>query len=142
MGHTYALNYLHCIFSTKERRPLIADRRALYGYLDGIARGEGFKLMEAGGTADHVHVLVELPATYRLADAMKKLKGGSSKWIGEQFAWQQGYGAFSVAPSQLGVVREYIRNQEAHHRKRDFEAEFLALLRACGVDYDPQYVVG
>lgn len=144
MGHTYALNYMHCVFSTKERQPLIAGelRRGLYGYLDGIAKGEGFDLIEAGGTIDHVHVLIQLPAAYRLADAMQKLKGGSSKWMGSQFAWQQGYGAFSVSPSKLTVVTEYIRNQEVHHRRRDFEAEFLALLRQCGVEYDARYVLG
>lgn len=142
IGHTYALNYIHCIFSTKERQPLIADRRGLFGYLDGIAKGEGFALIEAGGTADHVHLLIELPATHRLAEALQKLKGASSKWMGAQFVWQQGYGAFSVSPSQVPVVREYIRNQEAHHQKRSFEAEFLALLRQCGVQYDERYVMG
>ena len=144
MGHTYASNFIHCIFSTKERRPLIApDRRScLYAYFGGIAKGEGFSLIEAGGAADHVHLLFLLPAKVPLSQAVQKLKGGSSRWMGPEFGWQQGYGAFSVSPSQVPVVRRYIRNQQMHHRRRDFEQEFLALLRHCGVEYDARHVFG
>jgi len=144
MGHTYTKILIHCIFSTKERRPLIPPERrsALCAYLGAIAQGEGFRLLEAGGTADHLHLLLQLPAQLPLAQAIQKLKGGSSRWMGPDFAWQQGYGALSVSPSQLPVVRRYIRNQEVHHRKRDFEHEFLALLRQSGVEYDQRYVLG
>ena len=144
MGHTYAKILIHCIFSTKERRPLISpDRRnALFAYLRAIAQGEGFRIIEAGGTADHLHLLLQLPAQCPLAQAIQKLKGGSSRWMGLDFAWQQGYGAFSVSPSQLAVVRRYIRNQEAHHRKRNFEQEFLTLLRHSGLEYDQRYALG
>jgi REP element-mobilizing transposase RayT len=144
MGHTYASNYIHCIFSTKERKPLIAPERlpGLCDYFGGIAKGEGFTLIEAGGITDHVHLLFLLPAKYPLAEAVQKLKGGSSRWMGPEFAWQEGYGAFSVSPSQVRVVRQYIRNQEAHHQKRNFEEEFLTLLRHCGVEYDARYVFG
>ncbi|MGC2639749.1 MAG: transposase [Acidobacteriaceae bacterium] len=144
MGHTYATNFIHCIFSTKDRRPLTApDRRpALFNYFGGIAKGEGFSLIDAGGAADHVHLLILLPAKVSLAEAVQKLKGGSSRWMCPEFAWQQGYGAFSVSPSQVPIVRRYIRNQELHHRKRDFAQEFLALLRHCGVEFDERYALG
>ncbi|MFC5865570.1 IS200/IS605 family transposase [Acidicapsa dinghuensis] len=144
MAHTYASVYIHCVFSTKERRPLIpANRTAeLYAYLGGIARGEGLTLIAAGGTANHIHLLLVLPATCSLAHAVQKLKGSSSRWMGSGFSWQEGYGAFSVSPSQLEVVKHYIQNQEEHHRKRDFEQEFIALLRGCGIEYDEQFVFG
>jgi REP element-mobilizing transposase RayT len=144
MAHTYACNFIHCVFSTKERRSLIPAARAaeLYAYLGGIARGEGFSLIAAGGTANHVHLLFDLPAPSPLAHAVQKLKGSSSHWMGKGFSWQEGYGAFSVSPSQIEVVKEYIQNQEEHHRKRDFEQEFVALLRNCGIVYDERYVFG
>lgn len=102
MGHTYAINLIHCIFSTKNREDLIPPDRmpTLFSYFGGIAKGEGFKLITAGGTANHLHLLIELPPSYPLANAMQKLKGSSSHWIGPGFAWQEGYGAFSVSPSQ------------------------------------------
>jgi putative transposase len=144
MAHTYASVFIHCVFSTKERKPLIpADRtESLYAYFAGIARGEGFDLVAAGGTSNHVHLLLILPATHPLAEAVKKLKGSSSRWMGPEFAWQEGYGAFSVSPSQVPAVKEYIRNQAEHHRKRSFEEEFVALLKNCGIEYDSRYVLG
>jgi putative transposase len=144
MAHTYASNFIHCIFSTKDRRPTLpADRMLeLYAYLGGIARNEGFTLIAAGGTANHVHLLFVLPATSCLATAVQKLKGSSSRWMGSGFSWQEGYGAFSVSPSQVPVVKRYIRNQEEHHRKHHFEEEFTTLLRKCGIEYDERYVFG
>lgn len=144
MAHTYASNFIHCIFSTKQRKPALPfDRKAdLFSYLGGIARSEGFILIAAGGTANHVHLLIVLPATACLATAVQKLKGSSSRWLGKGFAWQEGYGAFSVSPSQVAAVKEYIANQEIHHRKRSFEEEFTEMLRKCGVDYDPRFVFG
>lgn len=144
MAHTYANNFIHCVFSTKDRRSLIPSDRAaeLYAYLGGIARGEGLSLIAAGGTANHVHLLFVLPASFSLAQAVQKLKGSSSRWMGHGFSWQEGYGAFSVSPSQVPVVKRYIQNQEEHHRKRNFEEEFVALLRNCGIAYDERYVFG
>ncbi|MGH9590362.1 MAG: IS200/IS605 family transposase [Terracidiphilus sp.] len=144
MAHTYANNFIHCVFSTKERRSLIPAARAaeLYAYLDGIARGEGFSLIAAGGTANHVHLLFVLPASFSLAQAVQKLKGSSSRWMGRGFSWQEGYGAFSVSASQVPVVKRYIQSQEEHHRKRNFEEEFVFLLRNCGIAYDERYVFG
>jgi REP element-mobilizing transposase RayT len=144
MAHTYTSNLVHCVFSTKERRPLVPAGRLgeLHAYFHGIAKGEGFPLLGAGGTANHAHLLFALPASIALAQAVQKLKGGSSRWLGRGFGWQEGYGAFSVSPSQVPKVKAYIRNQREHHRKRSFEDEFIALLRKCGIPYDPRYVFG
>jgi REP element-mobilizing transposase RayT len=144
MAHTYAANFIHCIFSTKERRPLIPPDRmsGLYSYFDGIAQGEGFCLISAGGTANHVHLLITLPPKVPLATAVQKLKGSSSRWMGPDFSWQEGYGAFSVSPSQVPVVKRYIQNQVIHHRKQPFEEEFTTFLRNCGIEYDERYVYG
>jgi putative transposase len=144
MAHTYASNFIHCIFSTKDRTPAIASERMaeLFAYLAGVAKGEGFTLVAAGGTRDHVHLLFILPATHSLAQAVQKLKGSSSRWMGRGFAWQEGYGAFSVSSSQVPVVKRYIRDQERHHAKRSFEEEFTAILRSCGIEYDARYVFG
>jgi REP element-mobilizing transposase RayT len=144
MAHTYASNFVHCIFSTKDRRTLIPAARAaeLYAYLGGIARGVGFSLIAAGGTENHIHLLFVLPASISLACAVQKLKGSFSRWMGKGFSWQEGYGAFSVSPSQIEVIKGYIHNQQEHHRKRNFEQEFVTLLRNCGIVYDERYVFG
>jgi putative transposase len=144
MAHTYANNLIHCVFSTKERCPLIPVDLAkeLFAYMGGIACSEGFTLLAAGGTTNHVHLLFVLPASYPLANAVQKLKGSSSRWMGHRFSWQEGYGAFSVSSSQVPAVKKYIDNQEAHHRKRNFEQEFLELLRRSGIEYDEHYVFG
>jgi REP element-mobilizing transposase RayT len=144
MAHTYSNIFVHCIFSTKDRGAVIpkAHSAELFAYLGGIARGEGFSLIAAGGTSNHIHLLFVLPASSSLAHAVQKLKGSSSRWMGPGFSWQEGYGAFSVSASQVSVVRRYIETQEAHHRKRSFEEEFVTLLRSCGIEYDEKYVFG
>jgi putative transposase len=98
-----------------------------------------------GGTENHAHILFHLSPKLALAKAVQLLKGNSSKWIGEQgikFAWQEGYGAFSVSSSNLDRVAQYIRNQEAHHHKFNFEEEFRALPKKHGVEYEPKYMLG
>ena len=144
MAHTYASNFIHCIFSTKDRRSLIPAARTaeLYAYLGGIAHGEGFLLIAAGGTSNHIHLLFVLPAPCSLAHAVQKLKGSSSRWMGRGFSWQEGYGAFGVSPSQVPAVKKCLQSQEEHHRTRNFEQEFVALLRSCGIEYDERYVFG
>jgi putative transposase len=144
MAHTYSSNFIHCIFSTKDRKPLIPAQRMsdLFAYLGGIARGEGFSLIAAGGTANHLHLLITLTPKLALATAVQKLKGSSSRWMGPEFCWQEGYGAFSVSASQVPAVRRYIQGQEMHHRKQPFEEEFTTLLRSCGIAYDGRYVFG
>jgi REP element-mobilizing transposase RayT len=144
MGHTYTGNYIHCIFSTRQRKPTIPVTRIpdLCAYFGGIARKERLQLLAAGGIEDHMHLLFLLPASRSLAQVVQKFKGGTSVWLGPQFSWQDGYGAFSVSPSQVPVVKAYILNQEEHHRTRSFEDEFISLLKNCGIQYDPKYVFG
>ena len=112
MSHTYVFALYHCVFSTKERRGLIPPARQpdVWSYLGGIARRNGFKLLAAGGTDNHVHLLISLPATLPLAKAVQLLKGGSSKWMndsGASFGWQEGYAAFSVGISQVNATVAY-----------------------------------
>jgi REP element-mobilizing transposase RayT len=147
MPHTYSQNYLHVVFSTKERRKLITKdfQPKLWSYMAGIGRNNGFLVLANGGMEDHTHLLIQLPATLALAKAVQLLKGGSSKWVGDhgrEFSWQEGYGAFSVSKSKVSTVAKYIANQEAHHRKITFEDEFIALLEKHGIEYDPKYVFG
>lgn len=144
MAHSYTSNFIHCIFSTKERRPALPAERLpkLFAYFDGIAKGEDLQLIAAGGTANHVHLLFALPAKTPLAVAVQKLKGSSSRWMEPSFSWQEGYGAFSVSSSQIPAVKQYIRNQEQHHLKQSFEEEFISMLRHCGIDFDPKFVFG
>ena len=145
---SYISSYHHCVFSTKERRPLMtpALRERLWPFLGGIARQNGMKAIEIGGVADHVHLLLSLPATMAIAKAMQLIKGGSSKWVHETFpeqrlfAWQEKYGAFTVSASRVDSVVQYIQKQEAHHRKQTFQEEFLALLKKHRVEYDERYL--
>ena len=116
---SYISSYFHCVFSTKERRRLIAPelRDRLWPFLGGIARQNKMKAIEIGGVKDHVHILLSLPSTMAISKALQLMKGGSSKWIHEtfpehrMFAWQEEYGAFSVSVSQLDKTIEYIRGQ-------------------------------
>jgi len=140
MPQTYAANFIHCVFSTKGRRDAIPPElhERLWAYLQGIARNLGFELLAAGGPANHIHLLIALPPKLPLAEAIQKLKANSSRWLGEHeiaFEWQKGYGAFSVSPSLLNTAQAYIRHQAEHHQKRNFEEEFLTLLRKSGVSY-------
>ena len=145
---SYVCTYAHCVFSTKERRPDITPelRQRLWPYLGGIARENGITPVNIGGVADHVHLLLSLPATMPIAKAMQLIKGGSSKWVHETFpdqrafAWQEKYGAFSVSVSQVDKIVRYIENQEAHHRKMTFQEEFVALLKKHGLAYDERYL--
>jgi putative transposase len=147
MAHSYPNVLIHCVFSTKERQDVIPSELMdkLWRYLAGIGTNHHMQILEAGGTANHVHLLLVLPSDMPLSKAVQVLKANSSRWMGEHglnFEWQQGYGAFSVSASNAASVREYIAKQTEHHRKRSFEEEFVALLRKCGVDYDPKFVFG
>jgi len=147
MPHTYCTNLVHCVFSTKERADLIAEdvQEQLYAYLFGIAKNLEFEILALGGTANHVHILLGLSPKQSLSSVLRDLKANSSRWMRQsnpKFAWQEGFGAFSVSPSQAPVVKHYIRSQAEHHKKRNFEEEFLLLLKKSGVDYDPRYVFG
>lgn len=147
MAHTYPNILVHCVFSTKERRNIIPDelRENLFRYFVGIGTGHDIPVLSAGGTANHAHLLIALPATMPLAKAVQVLKANSSRWLGEHgfdFAWQEGYGAFSVSASNIAAVKNYIEHQAEHHAERSFEDEFVSRLRKSGVKYDPQFVFG
>jgi putative transposase len=150
MAHSYISSLYHCIFSTKGRRKIINSdlQERLWPYLGGIARENKMKALAVGGVEDHVHLLLSLPATVDLAHAMQLIKGGSSKWIHDTFpeyrtfAWQEGYGAFSIGISQVDKTVAYIQKQMDHHRKKTFEEEFLSFLKKHGMEYDLRYIWG
>jgi REP-associated tyrosine transposase len=147
MSHTYSAQFTHVVFSTKDRRDLVPAgiQSRLIAYVGGILRTLGLDSVAIGGTANHLHILMTIPPTVRLAEAVQKLKANSSRWMGEQgigFEWQKGYGAFSVSPSMLPTVKAYVENQEEHHRARSFEDEFLTLLRKSGVRFEERDVLG
>ena len=141
--HTLACNLVHCVFSTKDRAELIPDPERLRQYLNGMARAKPIPLLAAGGTRNHVHLLLALPPAMPLAKAVQELKGNSSRWLNESirgFAWQRGYGAFGVSESRRESVIAYIAGQEEHHRRWTFEQEFLTLLRKSKIEFDRRFV--
>lgn len=147
MASTFLSLHYHIVFSTKERRPFIAPawRTQLHDYLGGTVNGLGGFSQRVGGVADHVHLLAGLKATHCLADFMRELKKATSVWAREnhepEFAWQDGYAAFTVSASKRAVVRQYIENQEAHHAKRDFVSELKELLEKHEVEYNERYLL-
>ena len=118
----------------------------MHGYVATICRDQGADLVQVGGVADHVHILTTLPRTLSQAQLVEHIKKTSSKWIKtvapryHRFRWQRGYGAFSVSPSQLKSVLQYIDKQQQHHRTRIFQEEYHELLRKHGIDFDERYV--
>ena len=120
MSHTYSHNLIHCVFSTKDRRDTIRDPEALWHYVAALAYAKNVHVIAAGGTANHLHLLILLPQAIPPPTAMQELKANSSRWLREtakEFQWQEGYGAFSVSQSQRETVTAYIGNQAEHHRK-------------------------
>jgi REP element-mobilizing transposase RayT len=135
------------VFSTKNRSPDVQEswRDRLHGYLGGILRGIEVVPEEIGGTSDHVHLLIGLRAIHCLAEVLRVLKATSSSWVHREighrmFAWQDGYGAFTVGSSDVERVRSYIRNQAEHHRCRTFQEEYLELLRENFVEFDERFL--
>ena len=148
MANTYTALYYHVIFSTKRRqRWLTTDiEQRVWSYLGGIARDSKMTALQVGGIEDHIHILLSAPPTIAPSKAAQWIKGGSSKWIHETFpnmrafAWQDGYGAFTVSKSAVPDVIRYIQNQLEHHRTRTFQEEYLMLLERHGVEYDVRYL--
>ena len=147
MSSTYLSLHYHLVFSTKGRQPLIdlAWRARLHEYLGGTIAGLGGFSQGVGGVVDHVHLLVGLKATHCLADVLRELKKASSVWVHEEigergFAWQEGYAAFTVSATARAAVREYVANQEEHHRKKTYREELIEMLERAGVEYDPKYL--
>ena len=139
---------LHIIFSTKNREPWLDYDMQLrmHAYLATICRDLRTEFVRVGGVADHVHIVTTLPRTLSQAELIEQIKKISSKWIKtidtryRGFLWQRGYGAFSVSPSQLDAVLQYVETQQEHHRTRTFQEEFRDLLRRHGVNFDERYV--
>ena len=139
---------IHLIFSTKDRSPCLSPSigPSLHAYLATVARNAGCECPRVGGVADHVHLAVQLSRTITIAALVEELKTTSSKWIKTQapelaaFAWQRGYGVFSVRPGELGKLVAYIDNQVEHHKKQSFQDEYRMFLKKYGVEYDERYV--
>jgi len=149
MPQSLAKILVHAVFSTKERRPFLRDaalRDELHRYLGGILTNLGCQPVIVGGVEDHVHLLCALSKTHSVAEMVKEVKRGSSVWLKTKgpelsdFAWQNGYGVFSIGFSQIETVRSYIAGQEEHHRKVSFQDEYRELLRRYEVEFDERYV--
>ncbi|HTI73190.1 MAG TPA: IS200/IS605 family transposase [Candidatus Limnocylindria bacterium] len=147
MPSAYLSLHYHLVFSTKNRAPNIdlSWRSRLHDYLGGAIRGLDGYPQGVGGVADHVHLLIGLKATHSLADTVRDLKKGSTKWIRREvgirgFAWQEGYSAFTVSATARDSVKRYIAKQEKHHRVKTFREELIAMLAKAGVEYDPDYL--
>jgi putative transposase len=145
-----SLSYLliHIVFSTKDRAPFLNPevRPALHAYLATVSRNANCECYRVGGVADHVHLAIRLSRNTTIAHLIEELKISSSKWLKTQspalaqFAWQNGYGVFSVGPSDLETLRAYIDKQEEHHRTHTFQEEYRTFLKRYGVEYDERYV--
>jgi REP element-mobilizing transposase RayT len=137
---------VHLIFSTKQRKPLIEPdiRSSLFAYLGGIVREMRGTALIVNGTCDHVHMLIGIRPAHSIADIARIVKTNSSGWIRKsgytEFAWQSGYGVFSVSESSIPAVTKYIAMQDEHHRKRSFQEEFVAFLKKNKVVYDERYI--
>ena len=150
MAHSFHYVLIHVVFSTKGRVPTLIEDICfrLFAYMGGIVRDVGGKALIINGVADHVHCLVSMPSTVSSAEMIRMIKGKSSKWVHEHFpekrsfAWQRGYGTFSVSHSKLREVTRYITNQEKHHRKVSFQEEFLSLLKKHDIEFDERYIWG
>ena len=148
MAHTFTNLLTHIIFSTKDRIPCIDAevKPELLAYMGGIVRELEGKAYSINGTTDHVHLLVSLPPTLALSDALRTIETNSSRWAHEKwarrrvFGWQTGYGAFSVSKSNVPDVMKYIADQEEHHKKVSFQEEFIAFLKKHEIDYDERYI--
>jgi putative transposase len=150
MPHSFVSILIHAVFSTKDRQPTLSPELSsrLFPYIGGIIRKMRGTPLAVNGPIDHVHLLFSIPASLSVAEALRVLKANSSRWVHEQFlaqsyfAWQSGYGAFTVSASRLEDVRKYITLQQEHHRAVSFQDEFLALLNKHGVPYDERDLWG
>ena len=137
---------VHLIFSTKDRYPFLGEESAphIHAYMATVLRDMGSQAFRVGGVADHVHIACTLPRTVSQSELVNKVKVTSSKWAKEQgktaFAWQNGYGIFSISHPHLGALLAYIDGQAEHHRVKPFQEEFRAFLEKYNVPYDERYV--
>jgi REP element-mobilizing transposase RayT len=140
--------YVHLVFSTKHREPLLLPpvRERLHAYLATVLNNQDSPALKVGGTSDHVHALLRLSKNWSLAKIVEEIKTSSSKWLKTQgralanFHWQSGYGGFSVGPAELEQVVDYVTRQEEHHRVMSFQEEYRKFLKSYGIEYDEDYV--
>jgi REP element-mobilizing transposase RayT len=150
MANSYLQVYIHYIFSTKNRKPLIKPEfeKKLFAYIGGIGRKMKTPVLVCGGMPDHIHLVVSLSGTKSVSKTIQEIKSNSSKWINEnhvtqqKFAWQRGYGAFSLGQSGLKNATRYIQNQKEHHKHKTFKEEYIEFLERYKIEYDEQYVWG
>ena len=148
MANTYSNLFYHIVFSTKGRKDLISPEieARIWAYIGGIARKHEVVAIQIGGIENHIHVLIMAKPKIAPSQIAQWLKGESSKWIHDTFpelpdyAWQDGFGVFSVSKSNVPDVVEYIKTQREHHAKQTFEDEYVSMLRLHGIDYDERYV--
>lgn len=148
MANTFSQIYIHIVFSVKGRQNLIQTKwkDELHKYICGIVNGKEQKVYAIGGVADHIHILISIKPNVAISDLVRDIKANSSKWINEKrfligkFQWQEGFGAFSYAQSQLDTVIAYINNQEQHHKKKTFKEEYTEMLQKYNIDYDEKYL--
>ena len=148
MAQSLAKMILHIVFSTKDRLPFVHPdiEQDLYSYICGISNNLQCPVFKIGGMPDHLHLCCLLSRTITVRDLMEKIKANSSAWIKtkgvqyRKFAWQHGYGAFSIGQSQLLTLERYIDNQKEHHRKKGYQEELRGLLRKYQIDYDENYL--
>ena len=150
MANTFTQLRYHCVFSTKDRTPLIVSKieKQVWAIVAETANRRGMNALRVGGIENHIHILLDIPKTLAVAEALKQLKGGSSHALNTaglipgRFAWQDGYSAFTVIASSIPDVVEYVAKQREHHRRRTFEDESAALLEKSGVEYNERYLLG
>ena len=148
MANTYTQLYIHLVFAVKYRMGLITDKwkQQLYEYIVALAKNRKHRIYAINGMSDHIHILVSMSPAQSLSDFVQEIKRASSMWINDnrfvpgKFEWQEGYGAFSYGQSQIGVVVNYIKNQEEHHKKHTFKDEYKAFLKAFNISFDEHYI--
>jgi len=148
MTHTYTQLDYHLVWSTKNREPIITPlfQERLYEYIGGVFRDMNSVCLEIGGVADHLHILARISSTVSISDLIRDVKASSTRWMQKEvlrngaFSWQEGYGAFSVSPSHLDPITQYIKNQAEHHKSVTFKEEFLRILDKNKVNYEEKYL--
>ncbi|MCC6410488.1 MAG: IS200/IS605 family transposase [Saprospiraceae bacterium] len=148
MANTYSQMYAQIIFCPKGRQNLILPvfEERLYQYITGIVRSSGPKLIAINGMKDHIHIFLGFKPHFKISDLVRDVKTASAKlinenrWLPGKFAWQEGYGCFTYAHSQLDVVAKYVMNQKEHHKTKTFREEYVQLLELFHVEYDEKYL--
>lgn len=148
MAHTHHQNIYHLVWSTKERKPLMIDglKHQMFAFIAGAFKTAGCKPIQIGGMPDHIHALVGIPPKCAVSVVVRDIKICSCKWAqqnypgAKNFAWQEGFGSFTVSASQIDAVQKYILNQEEHHKVRSYQDEFKRFLELYGVNFDEKYL--